>query len=205
MKPSDITNMDKAELLEMPRTDFLRFRDDNQLRIFETTSTLVQDNGGNLITATIEYFVSPDGKFYKIIDMPRQMHDLKYRKDTLEGDIERLKVNIKILIKAIAAGVAHGEIERDVLKLKHPVSCITKRLAKKEEDQKVVEKQCIALLKQHLQEAISAIAPASNFDETYYVIEILSAEELRRDGSCEIITALMQLYQTYTDNESENE
>ena len=63
----------------------------------------------------------------------------------MEDDIDRLRTNVRNLLKAIYEEKGEFEISRSVLKIKHPISILQKHIEKDEIDEKSVMATCVKI------------------------------------------------------------
>ena len=188
--------MQNSISLKMNRTDFLQFRDEAQLELISTEREYICDDGNNLVYANVEYYKFPN------ISVP--LKDIIGRKNCMEEDIDRLRINIKNLLKAIFQEKSAQEIERSVLKLNYPQNLIKNRLQKQGATEKEIEIQSTQIMRHVLEEELSKITQASQVPESYFITQILSTNEIRKGDYGELMTATMQLQQTFSQNEIEN-
>ena len=196
--------MIEIKTITMPRADFIQLREQLQLRLIDVKHEMTTDNGGNTIFANVEYYIAPSGELFKYPAHSVPIKDPKYRRDCLEDDIDRLRTNVRNLLKAIYEEKGEFEINRNVLKIKHPVSIIQKRIEKDEHDEKMITTACVKITSDIFAEQLALISSNTNIQETFFITQIFSTEEIQRGGHDILITALMQLQSRYTDDENEN-
>lgn len=198
------TTMIEIKLLQMSKEEFETFKYSEKLEWQFTSRDFIVDNGGNATYANMDYYKSPNGTLYKCQNFSKPIKSPQYRRDCMEDDIERLRINIRNLLKAIYQKQDAIELDRSVLKTKHPLDKIQERV-KKDHDEKETATICTKITSDVLKEQFSLLAQNAQISEISFISQIFSTAEIQKLGYDILITALMQLQQFYTDDENQSE